>query len=157
MQKWLLVFVLLFSQAVTAQRGMVFVKKNGYKKVHSFAEGDPITFQVKDGFITSGYISLVRNDSIYVNGMGFSARSVSRIFLREKKHELPRQFLLTTGYVLVIAGAASVSKNYSFGSALGIAAILGYGQLLIRQIPNLKRYKYKIGKKFSIQTLDLHF
>jgi hypothetical protein len=157
MQKWLLVFLLLLGQTVMAQRGMIFVKKHGYKKVHSFAEGDPISFQIKDGYIVSGYISLVRNDSIYVSGTPFCACSVSKIILREKKHDLPRQILLSTGYVLVVAGAASLSKMYTFGSALGISAILGYGQLLIRQIPNLKRYKYKIGKKFSIQTLDLHF
>jgi hypothetical protein len=46
----------------------------------------------------------------------------------------------------------------SFEKSLGYSAAIGYGNFLIRYLPAfLKRKHYNIGKKFSVQTLDLHF
>jgi hypothetical protein len=64
MQRLLLVLFLLFSQIVFAQRGFLYVKKKGFKKVRGFDEGSEIKFKTKDGEVIYGGIQLVKRDSI---------------------------------------------------------------------------------------------
>jgi hypothetical protein len=89
MQKQLLVAFLLLSFSGMAQRGLVFVKKKGIKRVALFAEGAPVSFLIQDYGKIDGVITLVSHDTIFINGLGFPARSVKTIFLPRRNDHLP--------------------------------------------------------------------
>lgn len=158
MQKLLLIFFLFFSQIVFAQRGYLYVKKNGFKKVKSFEEGSIIKFKTKDGEVIYGGIQLVKKDSIYVNSHWFNINRVDKIYLRERKrHFDAKTFLLTTAGVAISTAGMTLAEWASLKDALAYSAGIGYGNFVIANFPSLKRKKYNIGKKFTLQTLDLHF
>ena len=157
MQKWLLIIFLFLSDDLFAQRGMLFVKKRGLKKVRTFVEGDHIRFYKSNGDYIQGIIALVKNDSLYIGDNVHQSSSIKKIILRDKDKTLPKDIAFTT---LAVAGASvffSFSKEETFGSASARLGIVGYGQILIKRIFKIKRKKYRIGKKFSVSTLDLHF
>lgn len=158
MQKLLLISFLLFSQALFAQRGFLFVKKKGYKKVKTFAEGSTIKFKTKDAFIVHGVIALVKKDSLFINGNWYKASAISKIILREKNGNTSTTFFWTTVGVAISTAGMTLAKWREFPQALSNSAAIGYGNFIIMSIPKLiKRKKYNIGKKFTLQTLDLHF
>lgn len=158
MQKRLLIFFLLFSQIVFAQRGVLYVKKKGFKKVRSFKEGSVIKFKTKDSEVIYGGVQLVKRDSIYVNSQWFNINRINRIYLRDKKYHFSTQlFLLTTAGVAISTAGMTLAEWASFKDALAYSAGIGYGNFIITNFPSLKRKKYNIGKKFKLQTLDLHF
>ena len=158
MQKLLLIFFLLFSQIVFAQRGFLCVKKKGFKKVKTFEEGSFIKFKTKDGEVIYGGIQLVKKDSIYVNSHWFNINRVNKIYLRDKKYGFDtKTFLLTTAGVVISTAGMTLAEWASFKDALAYSAGIGYGNFIIANFPSLKRKKYSIGKKFTLQTLDLHF
>lgn len=159
MQKLLLIILLLLTQLAFAQKGFLYVKKKGFKKVKTFEEGSAIRFQTKDGTIFYGGLAFVKKDSIYVNGYWFAANDISKIVLREKKKnrfDYPT-FLLTTAGVMLSTAGMTLAKWSSFNKSLQYSAGIGYTNFLISHFPNLKRKQYRIGKKFSLQTFDLHF
>lgn len=158
MQKLLLIFFLFFSQALFAQRGLLFVKKKGYKKVATFAEGATIKFKTKDAFIVHGIIAFVKSDSLFINGYWYKTSAISKIILREKDGGMGTMLLLTTAGVAISTAGMTLAKWRDFPQALSNSAALGYGNFIIRSLPKfIKRKKYNIGKKFTLQTLDLHF
>lgn len=158
MQKLLLIFFLLFSQIVFAQRGFLYVKKKGFKKVRTFEEGRAIKFKTKDGEVIYGGIQFVKKDSIYVNSHWFNVKRINKIYLRDRKYhfDVPT-FLLTTAGVAISTAGMTLAEWTDFKNALNYSAGIGYGNFIITHFPSLKRKSYNIGRKFSLQTLDLHF
>jgi len=156
MQRILLILFLLLSQIVWAQRGFLYVKKQGFKKVRTFEEGAVINFKTKDGQRIYGFLALVKNDSIFVNGHWFDTDNISSIQLRGKSG-LMSSFLLTTAGVGLSTLGMSLAKWDTPQRAFAFSAGIGYTNLLLRNIAAFKRKSYRIGKKFSLQTLDLHF
>ena len=157
MQKLLLVILLFCSQASIAQRGMVFIKRNGFKKVRGFNEGDPIKFRVTDGFTVSGYIWRVSEDSINVSGNSYHKNQIKAVIIREKSIKpLAKQLAYATVVAGAIVGLMSLTGNEE-QDMVPKAAVICYTPVLIKSFGLLKRKQYKIGKKFSIQTIDLHF
>jgi len=158
MQKLLLVFFLLFSQLVFAQRGFLYIKKKGFKKLRSFEEGSVIQFETRDNQFIYGELVLVKKDSIYVNNNWFATPAIEKIFLNKKNYRFDsKTFLLTTAGVAISTAGMTLANWTDFKRALGYSAGLGYGNFIIANFPSLKRKKYIIGKKFTLQTLDLHF
>lgn len=158
MQKLLLIFSLFLAQMVFAQRGFLYVKKKGFKKVRSFEEGSMIKFKTKDGEVVYGGIQLVKKDSIYVNSHWFNTKRINKIYLRNRKYHFDaKTFLLTTAGVAISTAGMTLAEWASFKDALAYSAGIGYGNFIIANFPSLKRKKYSIGKKFTLQTLDLHF
>lgn len=159
MQKLLLLVLLLISFTTFSQRGFLYVKKKGFKKVKTFAEGDAIKFHTKDGQVIYGGLALVNRDSVYVNGHWFPVADVSKIILRDRGNRSfdPEMLLWTTAGVALSTTGITLAKWNTFQEALGYSAGLGFGNYLIRYFPSLKRKKYVINRKFSLQTLDLHF
>ena len=158
MQKLLLVFLLFFSPTLFAQRGVLYVKKHGFKKVKSFEEGSAIKLKIQNQDIIDGVLSWVKKDSIAVNNHWLAVADIKEIILREKKSSFDYETLLwTTGGVIISTAGMTLAKWASFKNALAYSAGLGYGNFLIRYFPKFKRKKYKIGNKFTLQTLDLHF
>ncbi|MGZ8544099.1 MAG: hypothetical protein ACXWV0_02335 [Flavisolibacter sp.] len=157
MQKCWLLILLLLSYRADAQRGMLFIKKKGYKKVAEFAEGQQISFQKVNGEFVKGMIWIVRKDSILVDGNLHAVSSISRIILRPKNNKLAKELLITTGAIVATSACMRLAKWSEFSSAMAYNSTMGYGNILIRTIPKIKRRQYRIGKKYSIQPLDLHF
>ena len=158
MQKCLLLLFLFITSAACAQKGVLFVKKKGFKKVASFSEGDPFRFRTNGGGQVEGYISLIKNDSIYVNGMGYHQSSIRKIIVRKKEKIITgEQLLYVTAGVALSTTGMTLAKWASFGTALATSAVLGYGNILVRYLFHFRRSQYRIGKKFTVQTLDLHF
>ena len=158
MQKLLLILLLFCSQQVFAQRGYLYVKKKGYKKVRSFAEGSAIHFQTKDGRKVAGYLALVKKDSLLINNKWYRANEISKVIIRGKVDGALGTFLLTTGGVALSTAGMTLAEWASFKKSLAYSSAIGYGNFLIQYLPALiKRKKYNIGKKFTVQTLDLHF
>lgn len=158
MQKLLLVFFLFFSQILFAQRGMVYVKKKGFKKVRTFAEETEIGFKTKNDQSVYGILALVKKDSIFVNGNFFSVSDIRTILLKKKEDKIfpTENFLWTTAGVALSTAGITLAKWEGFNRALVYSAGLGYTNFLLSYL-KFKRKKYSIGKKFSLQTLDLHF
>jgi hypothetical protein len=157
MQKLLLILFLLFSQLLLAQRGFLYVKKKGYKKVKTFEEGSILKFET-DGSIIYGGLELVKQDSILVNGYWIATSGIKTIFLRTGNYHFDsKTFLLTTAGVALATAGITLANWTSFENALAYSAAIGYGSFLIHNFPNIRRKKYNIGKKFTLQTLDLHF
>lgn len=149
--------MVVLSTAVQAQRGTLFVKKHGFKRVASFNEGAQIKFILKDGTAVAGYIALIKNDSIYVNNFGYHSGNIARIILHENKDQMLKTQLLYIGAgVLLCATGLTLAQWASFPVALAYSGGIGLGNFLLRVLPKVKRSKYKIGKKFSVQTFDLH-
>jgi hypothetical protein len=158
MQKLLLILLLFFSQSVFAQRGFLYVKKKGYKKVRTFEEGGTLKFETKDDLIIYGELAQVKKDSIYVNNNWFATANIKTLFLREGHYHFDsKTFLLTTAGVVLATAGMTLAGWTDFEHALAYSASIGYGNFLILNFPSLKRKKYKIGKKFALQTFDLHF
>lgn len=160
MQKLLLVFFLILSQTPFAQRGFLYVKKHGFKKVKTFEEGETIQFQTQDHQSIYGTLALVNKDSVNINGNWFAVSIIQKIILKNKTNASPatiKIFLLTTAGVVLSTAGMTLSKWAGFKKALAYSAGVGYGNYLIRFFPKFKRKKYIIGKKYSLQTLDLHF
>ena len=153
----LLVLLLCATQLVFAQRGYLNVKKNGYKKVKSFPEGAAIEFYTKQGFHSAGYIALIKKDSFQVNSKWYHSKDITKIILR-KGDNLLTPFLWTTLGVALSTAGMTAAKWGTFEESLKWSAVIGYGNFMIFSLPKiLKRNKYKIGKKFSVHTIDLHF
>ncbi len=153
---WLLILLALSSNA-GAQRGMLFIKKKGYKNVASFSEGQQISFQNDKGEYVKGMIWIVRNDSILVDGQMHAVSSISRIILRPKDNKLVKEFFITTGAIVASSGFMRLANWSTFPAALSHNAAIGYGNIVIRSLRKIKRKQYRIGKKYSIQSLDLRF
>ncbi|MGZ8537242.1 MAG: hypothetical protein ACXWV9_03215 [Flavisolibacter sp.] len=155
----LLLVCIFFIQTSFAQKGMLFVKKHGYKRVAVFVEGDFIKFRLKDRSIIEGYIALIKNDSIYVNGVGFDKEELERIIIRKNDAKgLLQQFMITTAASAALVGILYLGdKDKEDPDIIPKVVVISYAPFVIRGIKFLKRKKYSLGKKFKLQTVDLHF
>jgi len=156
MQFRLLLFLLLLAFNVNAQRGMLFVKRNGIKKVATFNEGMPIHF-ISEGRHVQGVIGMVRKDSILIYDTWFGVENISRIVLRDKTG-WQKTFILTTAGVALATAGMRLAKWDSFERSLAFSSVIGYGNFAIHFLPKfMKRRSYPIGKKYRLQAIDLHF
>lgn len=135
------------------------MKKRGFKKVKTFEEGSVIKFETRDGQVVYGVLAIVKKgDSIYVNDHWFITADIKKLILRERKfHFDSKTFLLTTAGVAISTAGMTLAEWANFKDALSYSAGIGYGNFIIANFPSLKRKKYNIGGKFTLQTLDLHF
>jgi len=159
MQKLLLILCLLVTQTLLAQRGWIYIKKNGFKKVRSFNEGSSLKFKTKQERIVTGTLIFVKKDSIYVNADAFALSDITTIYVRDRKKSKAsmQTFLYTTAGVALTTTGIVLAKWDSFQRGLIYSAIIGYGNFLIKHFPSFKRKKYQMGKKFTLQAIDLHF
>ncbi len=145
-----------------SQQGFLFVKK-GYKKKAIYSEGDVIHLELEDGSHRKGMITLLRNDTIFIDGNPVYRPLVTKVLLKQKPIKVPDVKTL----LLIGAGSALTAVGLSLGQKLppGQAAItglvIGYGPLLIKLLGStavwlIKRKKFRIGKKFRLQVLDFH-
>jgi hypothetical protein len=162
MNRLLLLLLILFSSTIVhAQTGFLFVKK-GYKKKRTYTEGDGIVLQIKQGTIYSGTITLLINDTIYINGIPVPRPEVTRVILARRKkgfHLEAKDFLLITAGVALTTAGLTLSEQADFKEALAAGLTIGYSPLVLKYLGSkisLKRKKFRIGRKFRLQVLDFH-
>lgn len=162
MNRLLLVPIFLFSFLLShSQTGYLFVKK-GYRKKKTYVEGDRILLQVKEGAIYGGLITLLLNDTIYINGRPIPRTDVNAVIVgrpTKKFHLEAKDFLLITGGVALTTAGLTLSNQASFREALTAGLVIGYAPLLLKYLGSkisLRRKKFKMGKKFRLQVLEFH-
>lgn len=164
--KPLLVFIisLFWFSFLYGQNGYLFIKKNGKKK-RTYTEGNSIHFQLNNGAEVKGLITLLRNDTIYINGKPVPRLQVERVILNEKKKKpFPadgKTMLLITGGVVLTGVGLSLNDQETPKQAFITAAAIGYGPLLAKHFFGrlwyaLSRRQFRAGKKFQLQVLDFH-
>ncbi|HET6993967.1 MAG TPA: hypothetical protein VFI06_03245 [Chitinophagaceae bacterium] len=159
---FLVLFLLLSSLVSSSQQGFLFVKK-GYKKKRTYTEGDMIQLRLEDGSYRKGTITLLRNDTIFIDGNPVYRPQVVKVILEKKPVKLPdvkTLLLIGAGSALTAAGLA-VAQKVPPGKAIFTGLVIGYGPLLVKLFGNcvvwvVKRKKFRINKKFRLQVLDFH-
>lgn len=158
-----IILFLLSSVFSFSQQGFLFVKK-GFKKKRVYTEGDAINVRLEDGSYRKGTITLLRNDTIFINGQPVYRPLITEVLLKRKpKQKLPdvKTMLLIGGGVALTTAGLTISKQAKFEKALVAGLVIGYGPLLIkyvggRLLRSFTRKKFRIGKKFRLQVLDFH-
>ena len=160
----LLVLFLLSFLYSYQQPNYLFIKKGIHKK-RIYSEGDRIHFKLQNGQEKKGVITLLRNDTIYINGTPIPRLQVSAVILNGKKKKLfPADFktmLAIGGGVVLTTIGLSLNGANEPATALVAATVIGYGPLLLkhfggRLLYTLYRKKFRIGKKFRLQVFDLY-
>lgn len=165
MSRLLLLIVLLLSGLTSFQQtGYLFIKKGAVKK-RTYTEGDPVQFRLQNGTHKKGVITLLRNDTVFLNGSPVPGRQIAAVILNErKKKPFPangKTLLVTGGGVALTTAGLSLNNQNKPGKAFIIAAVIGYGPLLVKHLFGrlfymISRKKFKTGKRFSIRVLDFH-
>ena len=165
MNRLLLGIFLLFTASIcqAQTQGYLFVK-HGYHKKKTYTEGERIMLQLNNGLVVNGIITLLLNDTIYVNGRPIPRTAVSAVLLNTKRNRFPADvktmLLITAGAALTVVGL-TINDRTSFRTAALSAAAIGYGPLVIKYLGkgfllSLQRRRYRIGKKYRLQILEFH-
>ena len=133
--------------------------------MRTYTEGDRIHLILHDGSTYRGIITLLINDTIYVNGKPVPRMAVDAVVLNEAtKKKFPadaKTMLAITGGVALTTVGLSLNDLNKPKDALIAAATIGYAPLLLKHFGGrllyaLKRKKFRIGKKYRLQVLDFH-
>lgn len=157
---FLLLFMGMFIQC-DAQYGHLYVKK-GIRKKKEFAEGDRISLRGRDGYLYTGVITLLRNDTIFINGLPMPRADVAVVInpRKKKKFQLePKQALVIAGGMVLVTGGLTLSKQANFGQAVKAATVIGVAPMIIPFLSSkisLKKKQYRIGRKYRLQVLDFY-
>ncbi len=158
-----MILLLLCSLFSFSQTGYLFVKK-GIKKKRIYTEGDAIHVKLGDNSHKQGTITLLRNDTIFINGRPVPRVDIEEVLLKRKpKKPFPdgkTVAMIAAGSAMTTAGLA-ISKQATTEEALIAGPVIGFGPLLIkhfggRLIRSFHRKKFRIGKRFYLQVLDFH-
>ncbi len=158
MKKYLLLFYVLpfFS---LAQSDVVELKKHGANQ-KVYAPGMSLTMETIYHQWLDGTITAIRNDSVFLNGIPFHYKEISRIRTDRKKFNYS-----TNGTILLIAGGGvlllgavnglyrgdQIKDWYKPSGFITAGAFIALG-LLMR---NAAHKKYTLGKKYSLEYLAL--
>lgn len=153
----------LLSFSSFSQQGFLFVKK-GFHKKRTYTEGDVIAFRLVDGSYVKGTITLLRNDTVFINEVPIHRPLIKEVILKSNSKITwpdPKTLLLIGAGVALTTIGLTLSKQASFEKALKAGLVIGYGPLAVKQVGILglhllTRKKFKIGKKFHLQVLDFH-
>ncbi|MBC7948116.1 MAG: hypothetical protein H7Y42_09580 [Chitinophagaceae bacterium] len=156
--------LLLTTSVCYSQTGFLFVKK-GYKKKRTYTEGDRIHVRLQDGTTVTALITLLRNDTIWLNGKPIHRTFVKEVLLkRGPKRHLPdakTMALIGVGSAMTSAGLILSKQAETTEEGVVAGAIIGFGPLLIKHFAGrvwrvIPRGKFRIGRKFHLQVLDFH-
>jgi hypothetical protein len=146
-----------------SQQGFLFVKK-GFHKKRIYTEGDMIQVRLENGNYRNGMITLLRNDTIFINGQPVYRPLITEVLLKRKPNKPPpdiKTLLLIGGGAALTTAGLTLSKQAKFKDALVAGLVIGYGPLLVkhfgsRLMRSFIRRKFRIGKKFHLQVLDFY-
>jgi hypothetical protein len=155
---------LLFSFVSFSQQGFLFVKK-GFHKKRVYTEGDFINVKLKDGSFQRGIITLLRNDTIFINDQPVFRPYISEVVLKIRpKKPFPvdaKTMLIIAGGAALATGGLIISKQATVKDALIAGPVIGFAPLLIKHFGGrfsrlLTRKKFRVRKKFHLQVLEFH-
>lgn len=158
-----ILLLLSVSQISFSQTGYLFVKK-GIKKKRIYTEGDAIHVKLQDGTSRYGIITLLRNDTIFIDRRPVHKTFVKQVLLKRKPKspfpDVKTIALIAAGSAITSAGLAISNKDQKTEAILA-GPVIGFGPLLLkhagaRTIRAIPRKKFRIGKKFYLQVLDFH-
>jgi hypothetical protein len=163
LRSFLFILFSLSSFLSFSQQGFLFVKKGIHKK-RIYTEGDEIKIKLEDGSYRNGMITLLRNDTLFINGQPVYRPLITEVLLKRKPNKpLPdaKTLLLIGGGAALTTAGLTLSKQAKFEQALVAGLVIGYGPLLVkyfgsRFIRSFIRKKFRIGKKFHLQVLDFY-
>jgi hypothetical protein len=161
----LLLFFLLFGLNAGAQHNYLFIKKGGKKK-RTYTEGASLHVKLSDGTVLQGRITMLRNDTIFLNDIPVPSRSVVKVILHERKKKpfpanVPTVLAIGAGVGLTTIGL-TLNDKASAKTAVIAASVIGFGPLIIKYIYErliymVYRKKFRIGKRYRLQVFDLSF
>lgn len=165
MNRLLLLLTLLFASLTSYQQpNHLFIKKGIHKK-RTYSEGDRIHFVLTNGLEKKGVITLLRNDTIYINDAPIPRVQVAAVLLNEKKKkkfpaDLKTLLAIGGGVALTTLGLSLNDANEPKDAFIA-AVVIGYGPILIKHLAGrfvytVSRKKFKIGKRFRLQVFDLY-
>lgn len=156
MQRLLFICSIFLCIQAPGQHAYLFIKKH-QKRIQSFPEGAYISLMTKDGR-RAGNITLLRNDSLFLDGRGLHVREVEKVFLPAPavdRISLTR-VALSTAFAFGVAYFAAKHGSQTFAETATIMGVVTYGPMIRRLAKkHLKRSQYRIGKKFELQVFDL--
>lgn len=163
MNRLLFIILLLFSFIVCyPQTGYLFIKKGTHKK-RTYNEGDDLMLQLQNGFVMKGTITILRNDTIFLNGRPVPVKSVKAVIVSTKAKKAfqtnAKEILLLTGVAALVTAGITLSDQAEFNEAIIAGVVIGYSPLLFRYLKStisFRRKKFIIGKKFRLQILDFY-
>src|SRR5687768_15261425 len=137
MPRLLLCFVLFSMHYASAQKGYLFVKKNG-RKVATYIAGQSIKLKTDRSGTIEGYIVLLKNDSVFMSGQRFHKDEIKQIIRRDKKRFVIDGDAQTLGLLTAAVGLSSFGMSLNgrekFSTALGYSAVIAYSPLLYSAI-----------------------
>ena len=150
-------FFILSNNCFSQSRVQLHLKKNGQVKKR-IQPGDEILVATKQNEIFKGNIFNLSKDSIFFRFATVALTSISYIKFQNNKgtFSLKGAGWATLGVGLITAGLVAAGWK-EFPEALGIAATIGYTPYFFQLIKmiSLKKYKFKIGKRYTIFVWDI--
>ena len=162
MNRLLIILFFTSSLNVYSQTGTLFVKKGIRKKI-SYTVWDSIGLRLQDGSLRSGYITNLKNDTVFINGHPVEKRAIKQVLLKRRpKNKLPdvkTMALIAGGAALTSVGLA-ISDPQHKTEAIIAGPVIGFGPMFIKYIAKgsvraVMRKKYRIGKRFYLHISDV--
>jgi lysylphosphatidylglycerol synthetase-like protein (DUF2156 family) len=159
MKKILVVLLFLIPLAGICQTDVLILQKNN-RNIKTYAAGQYITLKTVYDQWLSGTLTLLRNDSVFINNIPFHVNEISAIHLDYSKWNYAAD-----GTILIIAGVGVLALNVingiytkeSSGSWLTTTGWITAGALILGGIL-LRRVRYSnltLGKKYKLHYLNM--
>jgi hypothetical protein len=143
-----------------AQTDILELKKNG-SNVRTFTPGMYFVMETIYDQWFEGTITAIRHDSVFVNYFPFHYKEIKTIRFERSKlnYKADGVILMIAGAGVLLLGAVNglyrgdpASQWYTPVSYITAGALLAGGYLMIRA----QFKKYKIGKKYSLQYMEIN-
>lgn len=159
MRKFIILILCLVPLIIEAQTDILILKRRG-RHVHTYTIGEELDMQTVYRQWITGTITLLRNDSVFVNGIPFHNKEIRAI--RRDHHNfgnttLPYGMMAVGTGIFVLNGVNGAYRQekprewYTTSNIITGASLLASGFLLSRT----GRPIYHIGHRFRLQYLDL--
>jgi hypothetical protein len=157
MHRLLILLLIFFATAASAQKAFLFVKR-GHKKVASFPEGSAIRITTAEGTF-EGFMTFLRRDTIFMNGVGIAARDVRRVYnIQVGPHWTWKQFFYTTAGIGLSTLALRITTKTQVPSSAVFLSQISYGSFVVKGLYHRLRngrQQYPVGRRFRLQVFDL--
>jgi len=160
MNKIIVTVLLLIPLISQSQTDVLILQKNG-RNIKTFQTGMNIGFHTVYDQWLGGYITALRNDSVFLNNIPFHVHEIDAI-----RQDNTKWNYLTDGTLLIVAGVGvlvlnvvnGIYTNESAGSWVKTSGWITAGAFILGGIL-LRRARYsdyKLGKKYTLHYLNMH-
>ncbi len=159
MKKILILFIYLIPRISLAQTDVLILQKNG-RNIQTYAPGMPIMVHTVYDQWLSGYITDMRNDSVFINYNPFHVHEIDAI-----RKNFSKLHLQEGGTILIVAGFGVLALNVinglytnePAGEWIKASGWITAGALILAGfiMKSAKYTTYSIGKKYSLHYLNL--